>query len=44
VQKKFAELKMSSADRCPRKLGTLIKRAELQFHHEVTNQSLWNRF
>jgi len=44
VQQKFAELKMSSADRCPRKLGTLIKRAELQFHHEVTNQSLWNRF
>jgi glutamine synthetase len=44
VQQKFAELKMNSADRCPRKLGTLIKRAELQFHHEVTNQSLWNRF
>jgi glutamine synthetase len=44
VQQKFAELKTNSADRCPRKLGTLIKRAELQFHHEVTNQSLWNRF
>jgi glutamine synthetase len=44
VRAKFAELKMSSADRCPRKLGTLIKRAEVQFHHEVTNQSLWNRF
>lgn len=41
---RFAELKRSSADRCPRALGHLIKRAEIQFHHEVTNQILWNRF
>jgi len=32
------------ADRCPRRLGTLIKRAEVQFHHEVTNQYLWSLF
>ncbi len=44
VQEKFAELKQASADRCPRRLGTLIKPAEIQFHHEVTNQYLWNRF
>jgi glutamine synthetase len=44
VQQKFAELKTASADRCPRKLGTLIKRSEIQFHHEVTNQHLWNQF
>jgi glutamine synthetase len=44
VRDKFAELKLSSADRCPRLLGTRIKRAELQFHHEVTNQNLWSRF
>lgn len=44
VQGKFAELKQASADRCPRLLGSLIKRAEIQFHHEVYNQSLWNRF
>ncbi len=44
VQQKYAELKIDAADRCPRKLGTLIKRAEVQFHHEVTNQSLWSRF
>ena len=44
VRDKFAELKQSSADRCPRLLGSLIKRAEIQFHHEVTNQSLWTRF
>jgi glutamine synthetase len=44
VQGKYADLKETVADRCPRKLGTLIKRAEVQFHHEVTNQYLWSRF
>jgi glutamine synthetase len=44
VQGKFAQLKRDQADRCPRKLGTLIKGAEVQFHHEVTNQLLWNQF
>lgn len=44
VQTKYADLKETVADRCPRKLGTLIKRAEVQFHHEVTNQYLWSRF
>jgi glutamine synthetase len=44
VQAKFAQLKRTQADRCPRALGTLIKPAEIQFHHEVTNQYLWNQF
>ena len=44
VRDKFAELKQASADRCPRKLGTVIKPSEIQFHHEVTNQYLWNQF
>lgn len=44
VRDKFAELKESSADRCPRLLGARIKRAEVQFHHEVTNQYLWSQF
>jgi glutamine synthetase len=44
VREKYADLKQTVADRCPRKLGTLIKRAEVQFHHEVTNQYLWSRF
>jgi glutamine synthetase len=44
VRDKFAELKQATADRCPRLLGTMIKRAEVQFHHEVTNQHLWSRF
>ncbi len=44
VASKYAELKAASADRCPKALGTLVKRAEVQFHHEVTNQLLWNSF
>jgi glutamine synthetase len=44
VQEKFAQLKRDQADRCPRKLGALIKPAEIQFHHEVTNQYLWSQF
>jgi glutamine synthetase len=44
VQGRYAELKQASAERCPRALGTIIKRAEVQFHHEVTNQLLWNEF
>lgn len=44
VQAKFAEVKQLSADRCPRALGSQIKTAEVQFHHEVTNQYLWSIF
>ncbi len=44
VRDRYAELKQASADRCPRLLGTFIKPAEIQFHHEVTNQYLWNQF
>jgi glutamine synthetase len=44
VQSKYIEVKRAAADRCPRLLGTLIKRAEVQFHHEVTNQYLWGQF
>ncbi|MBL8156626.1 MAG: glutamine synthetase [Anaerolineae bacterium] len=44
VHEKYAALKEASADRCARILGTRIKRSEIQFHHEVTNQYLWNQF
>ncbi len=44
VTLKYAGLKRDSADRCPRLLGTLIKPSEIQFHHEVQNQMLWNQF
>lgn len=41
---KYAALKESSADRCPRELGTRVKAGEVWYHHEVTNQVLWNKF
>jgi glutamine synthetase len=44
VAEKYAGLKRMSADRCPRLLGTIIKPSEIQFHHEVQNQQLWNQF
>jgi len=44
VQGRYAELKQASANRCARELGTYVKAAEVQFHHEVYNQSLWNLF
>jgi len=44
VQSKFAELKLASAERCPKALGARVKRGEIQFHHEVTNQYLWSQF
>jgi glutamine synthetase len=44
VKTRYAELKQGSADRCPRLLGTFVKAQEVQYHHEVYNQYLWNLF
>ncbi|MCC6586719.1 MAG: glutamine synthetase [Bryobacterales bacterium] len=44
VKSRYAELKQASADRCARHLGTFVKAPEVQFHHEVYNQYLWNMF
>ncbi len=44
VKARYADLKQASADRCPRQLGTFVKAPEVQFHHEVYNQFLWNLF
>ena len=44
VKDRYADLKKAAADRCPRALGTLVKAPEVQFHHEVYNQFLWNMF
>jgi glutamine synthetase len=44
VKGRYADLKQASADRCPRLLGTIVKPAEVQFHHEIYNQYLWNQF
>ncbi len=44
VHEKYAELKLSSAERCAKALGARVKRSEIQFHHEVTNQCLGSLF
>jgi len=44
VKARYAELKKAAADRCPRLLGTFVKGPEVQYHHEVYNQYLWNLF
>jgi glutamine synthetase len=44
VKARFLDLKKASADRCPRLLGTFVKSPEVQYHHEVYNQFLWNMF
>jgi glutamine synthetase len=44
VQSRYAELKQAVADRSPRELGTFVKGSEVQFHHELYNQLMWNLF
>jgi glutamine synthetase len=44
VKGRYADLKQASADRCPRALGTFVKSQEVQYHHDVYNQYLWNLF
>ncbi len=44
VKARYADLKQASADRCPRLLGSFVKAPEVQYHHEVYNQYLWNMF
>ena len=44
VKGRYADLKQASADRCARLLGTFVKTPEVQYHHEVYNQFLWNEF
>ncbi|HEU5414509.1 MAG TPA: glutamine synthetase family protein [Candidatus Angelobacter sp.] len=44
VKARYADLKQASADRCSRLLGSFVKAPEVQYHHEVYNQFLWNLF
>ena len=44
VKGRYADLKKASADRCARLLGSIVKLPEVQFHHEIYNQYLWNQF
>src|ERR1700686_399361 len=44
VKTRYVDLKEAAADRCSRQLGTFVKVPEVQYHHEVYNQFLWNMF
>ena len=44
VKGRYVDLKQAAADRCPRLLGSVVKAPEVQFHHDVYNQFLWNQF
>lgn len=44
IHENYLCLKRAVADRSPKDLGTRIKRGEIVFHHEVSNQSLWTDF
>ncbi len=44
VKGRYVDLKQAAADRCPRLLGTFVKAPEVQYHHDVYNQFLWNMF
>lgn len=43
-QKKYVELKFISAERCPRAFGKTVKDSEILYHHEITNQLIWDEF
>ena len=44
VQEKYYDLKEKTANRCPKSLGNLVKKEEIIYHHEITNQILWGKF
>ena len=44
VKARFVDLKTAAANRSPVELGTFVKGSEVQYHHAVYNQSLWNLF
>lgn len=43
-KEKYLAFKQAVADRSPKELGKSIKVSEVIYHHEVTNQVLWNSF
>ena len=43
-KEKFASYKQLAADRSPTELGTRVKNTEVIYHHDITNQALWNTF
>ncbi len=43
-KQKYISFKEAIADRSPKELGSKVKTSEIIYHHEVTNQVLWNNF
>jgi glutamine synthetase len=43
-KQKFLDPKIASSNRNPRELGVAVKETEILYHHEITNQYLWNQF
>lgn len=43
-KQKYLFYKEAVADRSPKELGRKVKTSEVIYHHEVTNQILWNNF
>ncbi len=43
-KQKYLEPKLATAGRNPRELGKTVKDSEILYHHEVTNQYIWNQF
>ncbi len=41
---KYAAYKQTTADKSPKELGAIVKTSEIIYHHEITNQVLWNLF
>ncbi len=44
AHKKYSALKEEIANRSPKDLGVLVKKEEVIYHHEITNQCLWYNF
>src|SRR5260370_17255716 len=44
VKARYGDLKQAAPDRCPPQLGTFVTVPDVQYHHEVYNQVLWNLF
>ena len=42
--RKYSEIKHDVAGRSPRELGSKVKRGEVVYHHDVTNQLIWSDF
>lgn len=43
-KEKYISFKEAVADRSPKELGKKVKTSEIIYHHEVSNQVLWNNF